>query len=73
MDEVTLPYFREYRVSSHIQFNRRTKHFRTLKLFGQKVFILDINSVTEIDGYENIDSEIHHSDWATYIMAFQRK
>lgn len=73
LDEVRLPYFKGYKTIGHVQYNNTSKHFRTVRLFGDKGFVLDMNTVTELQGYANIENCVNNSSWSTYILIFQKK
>jgi hypothetical protein len=71
-DEVQIPRFDGYRCSSYIQYNEQRKHFRYIKVFKDKVDILDGTSITSIVG-EDINAAIGKGGWNIYICGYERK
>ena len=67
------PTFKDYFMTSTIQYHPRTRHFRLLKCFGRdRTDVYDGNSVSKL--YSNKDRKLleEDSEWKNYVVHYQK-
>jgi hypothetical protein len=71
-DIVNLPRIDGYRINTYIQYNGRTKHFRSIKTSPTGITVMDGTNMVNLK-HEDLYDTLDESWWTTYIIGLQRK